>query len=290
MQKKSAIHTRQTTSAMQKIDPQQIKSHIEAATARAHTLPADTSRSIVSLLDYTTLKECDSPRSVTAMVGHALAMIDSGAPAVASICVYPSLVESVGNALADHPAGDQISISAVCGAFPSGQTYLEVKALECAMAIENGADEIDTLIHVSAIMEGDHDVARSELALLREEIGEEALLKVILETGTLAAPEIIYRAAMIAMEAGCDFIKSSTGKSPIGATPTAVVVMALAAADYYAATGRRVGIKISGGVTTAAEALQYYAIIELILGSEWLNKRLLRFGASKLLDSLLQTV
>lgn len=272
---------------MPKLDPQTIQNHLQAAAELAGSLPSSTAIELISLLDYTTLKESDSPKSVSAMVEHALSLTERGLPAVASICIYPSLIESVGNALAAHPAGDRISISAVCGAFPSGQTYMEVKALECAMAIENGADEIDTLISVSALLGGEWDIARSELALLHEEIAGEALLKVILETGTLAKPELIYHAAMIAMEAGADFVKTSTGKSPIGATPAAVVVLALAAKEYYESTGRRVGIKISGGIKSTDQALGYYAIVKHLLGEEWISPRYLRIGASSLLDNLI---
>ena len=200
--------------------------------------------------DYTTLKETDSPHSVTVFTNHAIELTGQGLPPVASICVYPSLVDAVGVALTGIPAGspaENIGITAVCGAFPSGQTYMEVKMLECAMAIENGADEIDAVINVGAMLSGDYDLAESELAMIREEIDGDAVLKVILETGSLADPELIYRASMLAMEAGADFIKTSTGKTPISATPAAAVVMCRAIRDFERSCSRRVGIKVAGG-------------------------------------------
>lgn len=239
--------------------------------------------------DYTTLRETDSPHSVTAFTNHAVELTGQGLPPVASICVYPSLVDAVGVALTDVPAGspaENIGITAVCGAFPSGQTYMEVKMLECAMAIENGADEIDAVINVGAMLSGDYDLAESELAMMREEIDGDAVLKVILETGSLADPELIYRASMLAMEAGADFIKTSTGKTPISATPAAAVVMCRAIRDFERSCSRRVGIKVAGGIRTPQEAVLYRTIVAQELGEEWLTPSLFRIGASRLVDAL----
>ena len=239
--------------------------------------------------DYTTLKETDSPHSVTAFTNHAVELTGQGLPPVASICVYPSLVDAVGVALTDVLAGspaENIGITAVCGAFPSGQTYMEVKMLECAMAIENGADEIDAVINVGAMLSGDYDLAESELAMMREEIDGDAVLKVILETGSLADPELIYRASMLAMEAGADFIKTSTGKTPISATPAAAVVMCRAIRDFERSCSRRVGIKVAGGIRTPQEAVLYRTIVAQELGEEWLTPSLFRIGASRLVDAL----
>ena len=239
--------------------------------------------------DYTTLKETDSPHSVTVFTNHAIELTGQGLPPVASICVYPSLVDAVGVALTGIPAGspaENIGITAVCGAFPSGQTYIEVKMLECAMAIENGADEIDAVINVGAMLSGDYDLAESELAMIREEIDGDAVLKVILETGSLADPELIYRASMLAMEAGADFIKTSTGKTPISATPAAAVVMCRAIRDFERSCSRRVGIKVAGGIRTPQEAVLYRTIVAQELGEEWLTPSLFRIGASRLVDAL----
>lgn len=283
-------------SDMKNIDMALVAQKIEQATQAAATPQYASRDALLACLastDYTTLKETDSPRSVSLFTRHAIELTQRGLPPVASICVYPSLVDAVGVALAEVPAdspAENIAITAVCGAFPSGQTYLEVKMLECAMAIENGADEIDVVINVGAMLSGDYDLAESELAMMREEIGGDALLKVILETGSLADPEIIYRAAMIAMEAGADFIKTSTGKTPISATPAAAVVMCRAIRDFERSCSRKVGIKVAGGIRTPQEALLYRTIVAHELGEEWLNSSLFRIGASRLVDALVPMV
>lgn len=276
---------------MKNIDTSLVAAKIEqaAATASAQIRDRDTLLGCMACTDYTTLRETDSPRSVALFTRHALELTARGLPPVASICVYPSLVDTVGVTLGEAPAGspgENIGITAVCGAFPSGQTYLEVKMLECAMAIENGADEIDTVINVSAMLSGDYDLAESELAMIREEIDGDAVLKVILETGSLADPELIYRAAMLAMEGGADFIKTSTGKTPISATPAAVVVMCRAIRDFERSCSRRVGIKVAGGIGTPEEAVLYRTIVAQELGPEWLSPALFRIGASRLIDTL----
>ena len=276
---------------MKNIDTALVSAKIGQAAATASALAGDRDAllSCMACTDYTTLKETDSPRSVTLFAQHALELAGKGLPPVASICVYPSLVDTVGVVLAGAPAGspgENIGITAVCGAFPSGQTYMEVKMLECAMAIENGADEIDTVINVGAMLSGDYDLAESELAMIREEIDGDAMLKVILETGSLADPELIYRAAMLAMEGGADFIKTSTGKTPISATPAAAVVMCRAIRDFEHSCSRKVGIKVAGGISTPEDALLYRTIVAQELGPEWLTPTLFRIGASRLVDAL----
>lgn len=281
---------------MKNIDMAHVAQRVEQANQAAAT-PRYASRGALldclAATDYTTLKETDSPRSVSLFTRRAVELTMRGLPPVASICVYPSLVDAVGVVLAELPEGssaENIGITAVCGAFPSGQTYLEVKMLECAMAIENGADEIDVVINVGAMLSGDYDLAESELAMIREEIGGDALLKVILETGSLADPEIIYRAAMIAMDAGADFIKTSTGKTPLSATPAAVVVMCQAIRDFDRSCSRKVGIKVSGGIRTPQEALLYRTLVAQELGDEWLSPSRFRIGASRLVDALVPMV
>ena len=276
---------------MKNIDTTLVNSKIEQAVAAAAAWETDREGLLgcLACTDYTTLRETDSPRSVSLFTKHAIELVDRGLPPVASVCVYPSLVDAVGVALAEVPAGspaEEIGITAVCGAFPSGQTYMEVKMLECAMAIENGADEIDAVINVGAMLSGDYDLAESELAMMREEIDGDALLKVILETGSLADPELIYRASMLAMEAGADFIKTSTGKTPISATPAAAVVMCRALRDFERSCSRKVGIKVAGGIRTPQDAMLYRTIVAQELGSEWLTPELFRIGASRLVDAL----
>jgi len=231
-----------------------------------------TTNLILSCVDLTTLNPTDTEISVSEFIQSALK--EEVYPA--TICVYPSMVESAGVALGDTSIG----LTAVCGAFPSGQTFLEVKLLEVAMALENGADEIDVPISVGEIMERNFDRARSELSAIKEEIGEEAILKVILETGTLSDSQLIYDASMAAMEAGADFIKTSTGKSPVGATEDAFRVMCMAVKDYFDKNGRYVGLKCSGGVSTLEKAYRYYGIVKELLGDEWLTPNLFRIGTS----------
>lgn len=276
---------------MKNIDTTLVNSKIEQAVAAAAAWETDREGLLgcLACTDYTTLRETDSPRSVSLFTKHAIELVDRGLPPVASVCVYPSLVDAVGVALAEVPAGspaEEIGITAVCGAFPSGQTYMEVKMLECAMAIENGADEIDAVINVGAMLSGDYDLAESELAMMREEIDGDAMLKVILETGSLADPELIYRASMLAMEAGADFIKTSTGKTPISATPAAAVVMCRAIRDFERSCSRKVGIKVAGGIRTPQDAMLYRTIVAQELGPEWLTPELFRIGASRLVDAL----
>ena len=196
---------------------------------------------------------------------------------VASVCVYPVFVETAGLVIADS-------------GIPSSQTYLEVKMLETAMAVENGADEIDVVISLGEMLSGEYDLMGNEIETLRNEVGDDVVLKVILESGVLARPELIHRAAVIAMEAGADFIKTSTGKAAVSATPEAAVVMCLAIREFAERTGRRVGFKAAGGISTPQDAVLYYTIVERILGPQWLTPALFRIGASSLAGNLLNAI
>ena len=205
---------------------------------------------------------------------------------VASICIYPPFVETVGLAVDDTP----MRITSVAGGFPSSQTFLEVKMLETAMAVENGADEIDIVINVGKMLEGHYDEVANEVEVLRGEAGEDVVLKVILETGALKTPELIRRAALLAMFAGADFVKTSTGKIDVAATPEAAVVMCRAIRDYYDKTGRMVGFKPAGGVRSAADAVLYYTVVREILGERWLTPQFFRIGASSVANALLSAI
>lgn len=205
---------------------------------------------------------------------------------VASVCVYPVFVETAGLVIADSG----MTITSVAGGFPSSQTYLEVKMLETAMAVENGADEIDIVINVGKMLEGHYDEVANEVEVLRGEAGEDVVLKVILETGALKTPELIRRAALLAMFAGADFVKTSTGKTDVAATPEAAVVMCHAIRDYYDKTGRMVGFKPAGGVRSAADAVLYYTIVREILGERWLTPQFFRIGASSVANALLSAI
>ncbi len=204
---------------------------------------------------------------------------------VASICVYPPFVETVGLEIDATP----LRITSVAGGFPSSQTFLEVKMLEVAMAIENGAVGGDVVLNVGKILSEAYDEAANEIEVLREE-AEEATLKVIIESGALASCDNIYKASLLAMAAGADFIKTSTGKIDIAATPEAAVVMCHAIKAYYEKTGRKVGFKAAGGIRSAADAVLYYTIVEQTLGAEWLTPELFRIGASSLANNILSAI
>ena len=241
-----------------------------------------------SALDLTTLSCSDSVESVTALAEKTVVFYEKypHIPNVASICIYPPFVETVGLAVDGTP----MRITCVSGGFPSSQTFLEVKMLETAMAVENGADEIDIVLNVGKMLEGHYDEVANEVEVLRGETGEDVVLKVILETGALKTPDLIRRAALLSMFAGADFVKTSTGKIDVAATPEAAVVMCQAVRDYYEKTGRKVGFKPAGGVRTAADAVLYYTIVREILGEEWLTPRFFRIGASSAANALLSAV
>ena len=240
-----------------------------------------------SAIDLTTLSCTDSQESVQAFVRKAVDFYDKypHIPNVASICVYPSFVETVGLEIDGTP----MRITSVAGAFPASQSFIEVKALEVAMAIESGADEIDIVLNPGLMLSGHEAEAASEVELLREE-AKDVVLKVIIESGALKTPELIRRASLVSMFAGADFIKTSTGKIDVAATPEAAFVMCHAIKDYYNLTGRKVGFKAAGGVKTPEDAALYYTIVEQILGLEWLTPDLFRIGASSLANNILSAI
>ena len=255
--------------------------------AAAANQNAEVYKFCLSAIDLTTLSCCDSEESVEAMARRA-AEFEMDYPHlqnVASICVYPPFVETVGLNIDGTP----LRITSVAGGFPSSQTFLEVKMLEVAMAIENGADEVDVVVNVGKILTGAYDEAANEIEVLRGE-SDGATLKVILETGALKSPELIYNASLLAMAAGADFIKTSTGKIDVSATPEAAVVMCKAIKEYHEKTGRKVGFKAAGGVRTAEDAALYYTIVKEILGEEWLTTDLFRIGASSAANNILSAI
>lgn len=240
-----------------------------------------------STIDLTTLSCNDSVESVSRFAGKAVEFYKDypDIPNVASICVYPPFVETVGLAVDGSP----MRITSVAGGFPSSQTFLEVKMLEVAMAVENGADEIDIVINVGELLEGHCNEMANEIEVLRNEAAD-VVLKVIIESGALKTPELIRKASLLAMLAGADFVKTSTGKIDIAATPEAAVVMCEAIRDYYEKTGRKVGFKAAGGVRTAQDAALYYTIVQQILGDGWLTPDLFRIGASSVANNLLSAI
>ena len=247
-----------------------------------------------SMMDLTTLKTDDTQASVAKLVGKVNAFQASYAewPLPASICVYPNFA-----AVVDAERKCDFNITVVSACFPSSQSFLEVKLRECEIAVEQGADEVDIVLALSKFLAGDYEGAADEIRQVRACIdkvaqaqGRKVHLKVILETGLLRTPENIAQASFLAMEAGADFIKTSTGKVDVNATPAAAYVMCECIAKYYEATGKKIGFKPAGGISSAADALCYYSIVSSILGKEWLNKELFRFGVSRVANSILSTV
>ena len=236
-------------------------------------------------IDLTSLDVADSDRSIGEFAGKAARFVLDfpHLPPPASVCVWPSFIDVAGLAL----GGSRIAITSVAGGFPSSQTFIEVKMLEAAMAVESGADEIDIVISVGELLDGEADRMAGTIALLREELGPDTVLKVIVESGVLKTPRLIRDASLLAMLAGADFVKTSTGKTEVAATPEAAVVICTAIRDYHRQTGRRVGFKVAGGVRTAGDASLYYTVVEEMLGAEWLDPSLLRIGASGLANNLL---
>lgn len=239
-------------------------------------------------IDLTTLEPTDSQSSIEELTGKVAGQRLSfpDIPDVAAVCVYPSFVETVGVGLGDS----DIRIASVVGGFPASQTYLEVKMLEAAMAVENGADEVDIVMNVGEVLSGEFDEAGSEIEIIREEVSDDITLKVIIESGLLADPDTIRFAALTAMHAGADFVKTSTGKVAPAATPEAAAIICGAIRDYYKNTGKKVGFKAAGGIRTAESVLMYYSIVETVLGDEWLNPSLFRIGTSSVANNLLSAI
>ena len=247
-----------------------------------------------SMMDLTTLKTDDTPASVTKLVNKVNAFQASYPewPLPASICVYSNFAATVKEA---RKADFNITVVSAC--FPTSQSFLEVKLKEVEMAVEQGADEVDIVLALNAFLAGDTETAAEEIRQVRRVIdevagkqGRDVHLKVILETGLLRTPENIANASFLAMEAGADFIKTSTGKVDVNATPVAAYVMCECIAKYQAVTGKKIGFKPAGGISTAADALCYYSIVASVLGKDWLNKRMFRFGVSRVANSILSAV
>lgn len=260
----------------------------DAKAAAAKNENVEVYKFCLSAVDLTTLTCNDSVESVTEFAKRTVTFNQAypQIPNVASICVYPAFVETVGLAVDGTP----MRITSVGGGFPASQTFLEVKMLEVAMAVENGADEVDIVLNVGKMLTGAYDEAANEVEMIRSEMDSDIILKVIIESGALKTPELIRKASLISMAAGADFIKTSTGKIDVAATPEAAVVMCQAIKDYYNKTGRKVGFKAAGGVKSPQDAALYYTIVEQILGEQWLTTDLFRIGASSAANNLLSAI
>ncbi len=254
----------------------------------------DVLKNCFSMLDLTSLKTNDTENSIAALVGKVNAFRESFPtwPLPASVCVYPNFASTV-----KLVRKEDFHITVVSACFPSSQSFLEVKLLECKKAVEAGADEVDIVLALNAFLSGDWERASSEIKAVRECIdaaaaaqGRKVCLKVILETGLLGSAENIANASFLAMEAGADFIKTSTGKVDVNATPMAAFVMCQCIAKYCSATGRKVGFKPAGGIASAKDAVCYYLIVSTVLGKDWLSKDFFRFGVSRVANSILSAV
>ena len=238
----------------------------------------------IRMVDLTTLEGMDSPGKVRAMCAKALRPdpTDPSAPPVAAVCVYGDLVATARSVVADR-----VHVAAVATAFPSGRASLAVKLLDTRDAVAAGADEIDMVIDRGAFLSGDYQRVFDEIVAVKDACGG-AHLKVILETGELRTLDNVRRASWLAMLAGADFIKTSTGKVVPAATPPVTLVMLEAVRDFEAMTGRLIGVKAAGGIRTSKDAIKYLVIVSETVGERWLTPDLFRFGASTLLNDLLQ--
>lgn len=277
-------------------DKERISKRLDAIAANIDSVSSpEVLRSCLSFMDLTTLHTEDTPASVKKLVGKVNSFMKDFPeyPLPASVCVFPNFASVVRENL---DCGD-VRVTAVAGCFPTSQSFIEVKVKECEMAVESGADEIDIVLALNAFMAGDYEAAGEEIRIIRKavddaasKVGRIVTLKVILETGLLVTPENIAAASFIAMESGADFIKTSTGKVSVNATPMATYVMCECIKAFYDQTGRKVGFKAAGGISTSKDAVCYHSIAKSILGNEWMKKELFRFGVSRLANSLMSSI
>ncbi len=235
-------------------------------------------------MDLTTLNSTDTREKVASLAGKVnnFNKLYPNYPTPASICVFPNL----GKTVKENISVPGVNVTVVAGVFPNSQSFSKVKQLECSIAAEEGADEIDIVLALNKFLANDFPGAAKEISEIKQILGEKHL-KVILETGALATPERIAEASFLAMEAGADFIKTSTGKMEPAATPMAAIVMCECIDIFYRKTGKKIGFKPAGGMVTPKDAICYLAIVDTILGKEWLTPELFRLGASRLANNLL---
>jgi deoxyribose-phosphate aldolase len=239
---------------------------------------------VLSMIDLTTLEGKDTPGKVKQLCYKAKHLLDTyeGLPTVAAVCVYPSMVRVAKKSL----DGSDIKIASVATAFPSGQAPSKVKIEDTRFAVSEGADEVDMVISRGKFLAGEYNFVFDEIAAIKEACGE-ARLKVILETGELSTFDKVRRASDIAMYAGADFIKTSTGKVQPAATMPVTLVMLEAIRDYYYNTGKMIGMKPAGGISKSKLALHYLVMLHEVLGADWMNNHWFRFGASSLANDVL---
>jgi len=266
----------------------EIKKGIQAASSNSSAIPdKHLLMTILNMIDLTCLNTTDNKSQIVRFTGKVNSFSGrySNIPNVAAICVYPNYVSVVKEKL----SAKNVKIASVAGSFPTSQTFRSIKVSECKMVIEAGADEVDIVIPVGAFLGNDFAMVADEIREIKEAVGEKTL-KVIVEAGLLGGYEQIFKASMIAMDAGADFIKTSTGKTPVSATPEAAYIMCSAISDFYSETGIKVGFKAAGGIVTPADAINYYQIVNYCLGKDWLNNDLFRIGASRLANNILSEI
>jgi len=243
---------------------------------------------LMGSIELTTLSVTDSDTSVMAFTERVNAFDSTypDLPHVATICVYPCFAEVVKDTL----EVEGVEIACVSGSFPSSQALIEVKVAETALAVKDGATEIDIVMPVGKFLSGDYESMCEDIAELKSTCGENVAMKVILETGCLKTAANIKKASILSMYAGADYIKTSTGKEKISATPEAAYVMCQAIKEYYDETGIQIGFKPAGGINTVMDAVTYYTIVKEVLGEEWLTNKWFRLGTSRLANLLLSEI
>lgn len=277
-------------------DVRKIDSGLEMIAANLDNVTSDqVLKDCFSMMDLTSLKTNDTEASIKKLVEKVNVFRDTypSYPLPASICVYPNFASVVKAARKSA----ELHVTVVAGCFPSSQSFLDVKLKECEKAVEEGADEVDIVLSLAKFLVEDYEGAAEEIRQIRSCIDNAAAgqnrtvhLKVILETGLLLSHTAIAKASFLAMEAGADFIKTSTGKVEVNATPAAAWVMCECIAKYYEKTGRKVGFKPAGGISSANDAVSYYSIVSTILGKEWLDKSLFRFGVSRMANNIISAI
>jgi deoxyribose-phosphate aldolase len=271
-----------------KLSDDQVKAEVEniiSANFASNNNP-EVYKQCLSQIDLTSLNGTDTHREIKTMVEkvNGFKAAFPHLPNVGAICVYPALVPVVKEHLSEN-----IGIASVAAGFPASQTFIEVKVAETAMAVMEGATEIDVVISIGKFLEGKYEEVYEELTEIKASC-RGAHLKVILETGALQSAANIYKASVLAMAAGADFIKTSTGKIPVAATPEATYIMCTAIKNWYEKTGEKVAYKPAGGIVTTDDAVKHYSIVKEVLGNEWLNNTMFRFGASRLANNLLTSI
>ena len=248
----------------------------------------ETKKFLFGSIELTTLKTTDSDESVMAFTERVNQFDEAygDLPHVATICVYPCFAKTVAQTLEI----DGVEIACVSGSFPSSQALIEVKIAETALAVKDGATEIDIVMPVGKFLAGDYETVCDDIAELKATCGEDVAMNVILETGCLKTGSNIKKASILSMYAGADYIKTSTGKEKISATPEAAYVMCQAIKEYYEQTGIQIGFKPAGGINSVMDALIYYTIVKEVLGEKWLTNKWFRMGTSRLANLLLSEI